>query len=374
MARARGASVEDPNRPDFRLKVFRDMLPDPPEHLSTHQKRQWRITEWDRTYNGGLDSRPRQQESQPSQRDQPQPKAKAEASYGKGVLRTKTWTKWFWQVVRKRAMGRFSFCCFFLAFASLGGSSGLLSQLASFTGAALSLGETTSMAAGQAMNLTGIVASSASQMVVAATSNGLTAAANAWRGIDILDLQTQRCSGLVTVDGDEVLREWFASNFSTTLIPCLTAQLQEQMLAAASSVNLGMPTAQTATEHLELAARFDALKVWGQLLPSGKIQITFEMVRMEYALAWSNPLWAHLSLDVQSERTQVLQALRRTLLELPRPSPVPSLPEVEMQVALSWPLARAKFKAWLRGKLLDMNQRDFFSLEATLRGMGAVNA
>ena len=76
-------------------------------------------------------------------------------------------------------------------------------------GAALMLGESTSIAAGQALNLTGVVASSASEVVTAATTNGLTAAANAWHGVDILGLEAQRCTALLTLDGREVLEEWF---------------------------------------------------------------------------------------------------------------------------------------------------------------------
>lgn len=252
----------------------------------------------------------------------------------------------------------------------MGGSQGFLAQLANFGGAALMLGESTSIAAGQALNLTGVVASSASEVVTAATTNGLTPAANAWHGVDVLDLQAQRCTALLTLDGREVLEEWFKQPFATIMVPCLTDAVQDLLLATLDSISLGMPTTKTGTEVVDLKSSFEAISVWGQLLPNGQVQVTFEMISLRYSLAWSNPLWDNLLMDVQTERPQILRSLRMTLLDLPQPKPGSQPPTLELEVAVSWPLIRARIKVWMRHMLLGFASWLF---EETSRGVGTVN-
>ena len=257
--------------------------------------------------------------------------------------------------------------------ASLGGERGLLASFASFSGAALQLGEASSIAAGQALNLTGMVASSATDVVSAVATNGLTAADNAWRGVDILDLEASRCSALLTMDGSEVLHEWLLLPMSTTLVPCLTDSLRAHLEAAAGTVSLGMPLVQFSDENSTLSSSFESFKVWGQLLPTGKVQLTFELIRLSYVLAWSNPLWDHFHLDVQTERAQILRSLRRTLTELPQPSVPLQQPALELQVSFSWPMLRARCRAWLRRMMLDVATFCWQWMLDTSRGSGAVN-
>ena len=255
----------------------------------------------------------------------------------------------------------------------MGGEKGLLASFATFSGAALQLGEASSIAAGQALNLTGMVAASATDVVSAVATNGLTAADNAWRGVDILELEATRCSALLTMDGSEVLQEWFLHPMSVTLVPCLSDPLRAHLLAAAATVSFGMPLVQFADESVSLNSSFDSLKVWGQLLPTGKVQLTFELVRMSYTLAWSNPLWDHFHLDVQTERPQILRSLRRTLHELPQPTVPLQQPALDLQVSFSWPMLRARCRAWLLRVVMESTTFCWFWLVETSRGSGAVN-
>ena len=262
---------------------------------------------------------------------------------------------------------------FLVGLGSLGGDSGFLAQFAAFSGAALQLGETTSIAAGQALNLTGVMAASATDVVSAVTSNGLTAAANAWHGVDILDLQARRCAARLSLDGSEVLQEWFQKPAARQMVPCLSASLQQQLLATANSVTLGMPAVQFADEVLRLEQSFESVKVWGQLLATGKLQLTFEVVHLSYHLAWSNPLWDHFGLDVHMERSQVLQSLRRTLVELPQPSVVSQPAALELQVSFSWPMMKARLRSFLRKMILETTDKCCIWAIETFRGDGAVN-
>ena len=82
------------------------------------------------------------------------------------------------------------------------------------------------------------------------TSNGLNTAENIWRGVDVQNLNIRCCAGIMTVEGEEFLREWLNTNAATTLVPCLNQGLMDQMLAAIGSISLSMTTIQRfATPH-----------------------------------------------------------------------------------------------------------------------------
>ena len=254
----------------------------------------------------------------------------------------------------------------------LGGSQGPMMQLARFVGAATELGVATSQATSSALNLTGALAQSATSVVSSATSNGLSAADNAWRGVDVLDLHTHRCAGLLTVDGREFLEAWFQRPAALQLVPCLTTMLEEALLAAVETVAVSMPMAQTAQEGLVLGLNFSSMKIWAQLLPNGKTQVHYDVVELSYRLEWSNPIWGTLGVPVTSEREQVLRSLRRTILELPSPNPREQQHLEALAVDVSWPLLRAKARSWARGwlcRVANWWQPDVLN---TWRGEGAV--
>lgn len=76
-ARSRAASVEPlMDRPDFRSKLVRDLIPEPPDYLSAHQKRQWRQQKWTELFGQQAEL----QVGAPVVTTPPQPKAKARAA------------------------------------------------------------------------------------------------------------------------------------------------------------------------------------------------------------------------------------------------------------------------------------------------------
>ena len=88
-----------------------------------------------------------------------------------------------------------------------GGAEGPLVQVGRLLGIAADLGEATSVAAGQAVNVTGAIAHAATDVITSATSNGLNTAENIWRGIDVSDLEIHRCAGILTLDDEHVLAD-----------------------------------------------------------------------------------------------------------------------------------------------------------------------
>lgn len=242
----------------------------------------------------------------------------------------------------------FSLLSLLCLWGALGGNDGFLYQFARFAGAALEFGETTSIAAGQALNLTGTVAATASTILSSAAVNGLNAADNAWRGVDIYDLESQRCAGQLTVEGEEVLAAWVADNTSHILIPCLTETLVSHLIAAIQSVSVSMPGFQTAHEELLLTHSFNHTKVHAFILPSGLVQLGFDHISLDYQLQWANPFWSQLGLDVAMERDQVLASLRRALVLVPTPSPTTWQPPLALEVQMTWPVLRARWRSFLR--------------------------
>lgn len=251
----------------------------------------------------------------------------------------------------------------------LSGADGPLFQVARLLGILASLGETTSTAAGQAINVTGALASAATDVITSATSNGLNTAENVWRGVDVSQLEADRCAGILTIDGPEALEQWLNTTAAPIVIPCLTPDLQEQLLAAASSVTLALPSIQSAVESLELLAEFNATKVWAHLIADGRTQVHYELVHLRFVVYWANPLWANLDLDLASEREQILRLLRLAVISLPSPTPTTGIRTLELEVHVSWPVLVSKVKVVIRQWLMQLSTM----VDDTFRGGGSVS-
>ena len=196
-----------------RKTVF--FFPNPPAHLTRHQKRQWREEQWVALHHG----QPSQAPTFDSDRG---PKARAEAISGNmGWPRTRSTVRsrgQWWTWIRRL---RQSWPMLVLAMMMvIGSSNGLLWQ------AAPELGETSTVVAAHALNLTTTVASSATDLIVSATTNGLSTADNLWRGVDITDVVTDRCMGHLVLDDASVLLRWLNTSEAHVLIPCLDAGLE----------------------------------------------------------------------------------------------------------------------------------------------------
>ena len=199
------------------------------------------------------------------------------------------------------------------------GDQGAIFQVARLLGAAATLGEATSDVAVQALNFTGTLTNSATELVLAAAQSGLSASTNAWRGVDITDLKATRCAGVIQVADAVVLETWFDTTQARTLFPCVGNGSQKKLIAAARSIDETLPTAQSSQEDLDVASSFTAVKIHGALLPSEVLQLSFEEINLTFALLWANPLWETMHYDETIEREQVLDSLRSTIRHLPGP-------------------------------------------------------
>eukprot|EP00438_Fugacium_kawagutii_P002149 Skav219890 [mRNA] locus=scaffold841:95156:102725:+ [translate_table: standard] len=165
------------------------------------------------------------------------------------------------------------------------------------------------------------------------------------------------------------LEQWLNSSAAPLVIPCLTTELQIQLLAAAASVTLLLPSIQSATENLDLLSEFNATKVWAHLTADGRTQVHYELVHLRFAVYWANPLWTNLDLDLATERDQILRLLRLAVISLPSPTPTAGIRTLDLEVHVSWPVLVSKLKMFTRQLLMTWS----VVLTDTLRGEGTVS-
>lgn len=221
----------------------------------------------------------------------------------------------------------------------LSGADGLIFQVARVLAVLATLGETTSTPAGPTINVTGALASAATEVISSA------AAENVWGGVRVSQLDAGRCAGVFTVDGPEALEQWLNSTAAPIVIPCLTAVLRDKLIAAAASVTLVLPSIQSATEAWDVLTEFNASEVWGHLTADDRIQVHYELVRLRFsAYYWANSLWTSLDLDLASERGQIFRLLLLAVISLASPSPTTGIRILDLEVHVSWPVLVSKFK------------------------------
>lgn len=312
-----------PPKPDMRLKENKLLLPPAPAGLTRSQRSKWQENMW-------------QQLNQPMTNPAPNslgkveptatlsnlpavPKGGVGGSWSRGGERRKR--PWNWAPLWKALWSFKGWSALtMLACAILfGGHEGPVAQLARVLGAAASVSEAASLVMTQALNVTSTMGATATEVFLQVTSNGLSASANAWHGVELSNLSASRCAGLVVVDDDIVLHDWLLSPEAQTLLPCVDADLQDQLLAAAASVSVQVPSAQSSTERLNLTGAYVSQHVTGSLNSAGRIQVHFDRVTVTFIPLWANPVWEMFQFRLEAEREQIQRQLRQTLLDLPRP-------------------------------------------------------
>ncbi|CAL1127775.1 unnamed protein product, partial [Cladocopium goreaui] len=324
-------------RPDLRLKENRFLIPQAPEHYTGYQRRQWREEQLQKL----LSPQPAADKGSAPKVSQTQPKAKgverAEASSWRlGGRRSRfsisSWCKWISPVLKK-----ISGLSLLLCLGLFSGQHGPVHQVARVIGAVADLGEATSAAAVSALNATNALASSATALVTVATSNGLTAGANMWHGIDLADIQAGRCAGSITALSGPVLEAWLHTTAAQAHFPCLDGNLTERLIAAVQAVEASLPSTQAISEDFSLRGTFTSLRIMATWQDFGQVSIQFEASFLFFTPIWSNPLWTQWGCKLDSERDQILKALRLLLLDLPATPPQRAYAGLDLEVALSAP-------------------------------------
>ncbi len=254
--------------------------------------------------------------------------------------------------------------------ALLSGQQGPIHQVARVLGAVADLGEATSIAAVNAINATNNMASVASTLVVSAASNGLTAGANLWHGVDFTDVRAKRCGGMVVTADIVVLQAWLDTPEAAVHFPCINTVLKDRLLAAGTSIAEGLPFTQSITEDLNMSGSFLSLRTSASLVAMDRLQVQFEAVSLHFDLSWANPLWNSWGFDVEAERDQVLTSLRKLLLDIPSTSPQKAFKHIDLEVSLP----ELSMPSQVRYRCYRFLASRFLWLSGFLRGFGRVDA
>ena len=199
----------------------------------------------------------------------------------------------------------------------LTGRDGPLLQVSRLLGAAASLSESAGSAVGKAIDGATAIATSTTDLFLAVATNSMSLGDNAWHGVDLYDVNANRCSGSLTADSGQVLHTWLLSRHASNLLPCANSDLKQTLIAAATSVSLRMPDIQTIAEELQLNGTYGALALQAAVLLNGQVKVSFDAVNISFRPEWANPLWGHFGYDQEAKRTQIMAAIRDTALSLP---------------------------------------------------------
>lgn len=199
------------SRPDLRLKENRFLVPQPPDHLTSYQNRQWREQHLDELLQPSSKSPAVPPTAKGSATGVARaPLAKA-AAVGSSCVQggrcnpslTSRCCKWLPTYV-KGASG----FTLLLTLALMSGQQGPIYQVARLVGAVADIGKATSAAAVQALNMTNQMAVAASSLVAVIATNGFSAGANLWQGLDFANIRASRCAGFVLTRDPSVLVAW----------------------------------------------------------------------------------------------------------------------------------------------------------------------
>ena len=126
------------------------------------------------------------------------------------------------------------------------------------------------------------------------------------------------CNGQLLVDGPDSLVSWLNSSQAATLVPCLWMHIYvgSYRQPVDPSINVAIPMMQAATNELDIGGKYWSRRVWALVHGSGRLQLTYDAVALDFKPLWAKALWRGLPLG--SEREQILQLLRDTLVSLPK--------------------------------------------------------
>ena len=186
----------------------------------------------------------------------------------------------------------------------------IMGSVADITQASTSLATT-------ALNTTTDLASTDSFAVQAITTTSLSAAAAAWRGIDVHNLQGVHATGRVVADDGSVLQQRLVSNASFNATLCDLPEALGLWGALLSSVSEDMPLVQSSQDFFLQGSRFVEVSGKAQALWTGQVLFEFAFASVGFQSAWANPLWAALELSMQAEQPQVLELAKTFGQNLP---------------------------------------------------------
>jgi len=151
-----------------------------------------------------------------------------------------------------------------------------------------------------------------------ATSTSLDAMTNAWRGIDLTQLEVRQARGRVSADAPEVISLWLASKAGRIVHQCQDEAVLLFWLSVLESVSTEMPTLQSQRASLVANGSFVSSAVMVNYLISGHVAFQYDFSQVHFLPRWVNPLWEMWGSAVEQESPQIERMLEHVLSAVPQ--------------------------------------------------------
>ena len=226
------------------------------------------------------------------------------------------------------------------------GASGPIGQVSRMMGALADVVE-----GGSSLALDGLEASAGFTSEVAswsrkALSSGHNVLASFMEGIDIVNVTVERKRARVVTTTGSAFATWVRTA-AADRVAGTNVDARLQLAATAEAVSFWMPVVETERVLYSPLFEYGLIGVKAAYLPSGRVEIRWELVTANYVLEWANPLWEALGFNPASEAIAVQKLVHGVVASLPANSDFNVTSDAVVLPVL--PAALAQLRRWGTG-------------------------
>ena len=181
------------------------------------------------------------------------------------------------------------------------GAAALLAGLGDLSGAA-------GQFAAAGANVTTAVAS----IAVASSAGAISAAEEAWSGVDLLDLRVDAECGAVMLDDVADFRMLVDSPAGELLFK-VPEPLRNLALGAIEQATISTPALDFSKAHLNISGLYYQLRISIALLPSCSWALRWQFAHVDFSPRWANPVWTLAASRIDAQEGQIREKIAKVL-------------------------------------------------------------
>ena len=167
--------------------------------------------------------------------------------------------------------------------------------------------------AGATANATVAVTGVAVEAIVVATS----AADEAYRGVDVLDLQAQRTTCKAIGNSPANLSLWVLGGADGAV----SGAVSQPISSLVRSLTRGVPAKEVSSEKFDVHGNFWQFCARAKLRTDGSAAVAAWVVNASFTTQWTNPFWHGWGFRIDAESARIIDRMKKSLVKL---GPVPS--------------------------------------------------
>ena len=168
--------------------------------------------------------------------------------------------------------------------------------------------------AGATANATVAVTGLALEAVVVATS----AAEEAYRGVDVLDMMAQRTTCKAVGNSPGNLSLWVSGGadgaLSSAVVPPIAGLVR--------TLSVGVPSKEISSEKFDVHGNFWQFSARARLRTDGSAVMAAWVVNVSFATQWTNPIWEGWGFRIDAESQRIIDRMKKSLEKL---GPLPAV-------------------------------------------------